>query len=240
MTFHHEQAAAPRYPSKLFFFCERPATTGGATGVTPSWRVLEALEAAFPAFVAECEAKGVRYAARLPAADDHTRGVGRSWRSFFTVPTRAACEARLAHYGYDWAWEGEGEGAMLCMTTGVLPAVRAVPGPRGGATRVFFNQMAAQAIANATEFAATGGGGGSGAGDARGASGDDYAGPFLTFGDGSPVPMAPLRFAHRVAEAEAVEIEWAAGDVALLDNALVMHARRAFEGPRRVLASLVE
>lgn len=46
--------------------------------------------------------------------------------------------------------------------------------------------------------------------------------------------------AKDLCEANAVEIEWQQGDVALLDNYLVMHARRPFEGPRKVLASLVK
>ncbi|HWA99091.1 MAG TPA: TauD/TfdA family dioxygenase, partial [Pirellulales bacterium] len=29
--FHHEMAQTPLYPSKLFFFCEKPAEEGGAT-----------------------------------------------------------------------------------------------------------------------------------------------------------------------------------------------------------------
>ena len=32
---------------------------------------------------------------------------------------------------------------------------------------------------------------------------------------------------------------WQTGDVALVDNYLVMHGRRPFEGERRILASLV-
>ena len=35
------------------------------------------------------------------------------------------------------------------------------------------------------------------------------------------------------------DIPWQSGDVALVDNFLVMHGRRPFEGQRRVLASLI-
>ena len=35
------------------------------------------------------------------------------------------------------------------------------------------------------------------------------------------------------------DLAWQAGDVALIDNFLVMHGRRPFEGKRTVLASLV-
>ena len=33
--------------------------------------------------------------------------------------------------------------------------------------------------------------------------------------------------------------KWEKGDVILIDNRTVMHSRRPFEGPRRILASLV-
>ena len=35
------------------------------------------------------------------------------------------------------------------------------------------------------------------------------------------------------------DLQWQPGDVALLDNYLVMHGRRPFSGKRRVLASLI-
>ena len=44
-------------------------------------------------------------------------------------------------------------------------------------------------------------------------------------------------------EKHAVDLQWQSGDVALLDNYLVMHARRIWNGPlgsRKLLASLVE
>jgi alpha-ketoglutarate-dependent taurine dioxygenase len=48
-----------------------------------------------------------------------------------------------------------------------------------------------------------------------------------------------LQYAKQACDECAVELLWQAKDVALLDNYLVMHARRDFDGPRRVLASLV-
>ena len=32
--------------------------------------------------------------------------------------------------------------------------------------------------------------------------------------------------------------DWKKGDVLLIDNRLVLHARRSFSGPRRILASI--
>ena len=226
MVFHHEQAAAPKFPSRLMFYCERPASVGGGTGITPSWPIVDALAASHPDFLAMCEEKGVRYSAVLPPEPDASKGVGRSWKSFFAVSDKAAAEARMRELGYEWEWT---EGDVLRTRTPVLSAVQSVPGPAGPATRVFFNQMVAQALANAKEF------------DAAASTGPgDVAPPLLCFGDGTPVPMEPLRCAAAVGEARAVDVQWQAGDVLVADNMTVLHARRAFEGPRRVLASLVQ
>jgi hypothetical protein len=80
LVFHHEQAAAPRFPSKLLFYCERPATSGmrlcvyetfsvarhcgvcsgGGTGITPSWLLHDELAAKYPEFLQRCKDLGVR------------------------------------------------------------------------------------------------------------------------------------------------------------------------------------
>ena len=43
---------------------------------------------------------------------------------------------------------------------------------------------------------------------------------------------------QRIMEEICVAIPWQKGDVMLLDNRTVMHSRRTFEGPRRILAAL--
>ncbi len=47
--FHHEMAQTPYYPKKLFFFCERPADSGGATPLCRSDILWERLTARAPA-----------------------------------------------------------------------------------------------------------------------------------------------------------------------------------------------
>jgi hypothetical protein len=234
LVFHHEQAAAPLFPSHLFFFAEVPAApgAGGGTGLSPSWQLLPRLAAAHPAFVADCERLGVLYRLTLPEAQDDSKGVGRSWKSFFGVDSRSACEQRMAALGYSHTW---GQGGLLHAQTPVLPPVRAVPGPSGPATRVFFNQIMAQALGNAAEFAAQALSAGAGS-----SSSSSSQQPCLAFGDGSPIPLEPVQYALQVCEELAVDVQWQQGDVAVVDNMLVMHARRPWvgEGPRRVLASL--
>jgi hypothetical protein len=212
---------------------ERPATRGGATAICPSDVVLAKLTAKYPEFVERCTHLGVKYSALLAAEADPTIGAGRGWKSFFGRDTPDAVEARMSELNYTWQWL-DTRGGYLKFKTPTLPAIRAIPGT---SRQAFFNQMSAQ-VGNAEEFierAKTS------VPPALAAVVSQYTlVDFLEYGDGSTVETEPLLFARALCEEHAVEIAWEQGDVALLDNYAVMHARRDFEGPRRILASLVK
>jgi hypothetical protein len=208
---HHELAQTPVSPSKLFFFCETPAKQGGETPVCRSDRLYEALRRERPDFTAECEKHGLRYRLVMPPADDAASGQGRSWRSTFGARDRAAAEARLRRLGYAWEWLLDD---CLRATTPVLPAVREV----GPGRKSFFNQLIATLAWS----------------DPR-----NDPSRSVTLGDGRPLDSAAVVRAGELAEALSVDLAWQRGDVALVDNYLVMHGRRSFRGERVVLASLV-
>ena len=209
---HHEMAQTPLYPSALFFYCEIAPSEGGATPLCRSDRVFERLAKEAPEFAARAEAEGVRYTNVMPGEDDAGSGQGRSWRSTLSVADREGAEARLLQLGYNWHWLDDGS---LRVTTRALPAVRDV----GDGRKSFFNQLIAAFR---------------GWSDSR-----NDANRAITFGDGTPITADDMAPAIRIAEELAYDLQWQAGDVALVDNFLVMHGRRPFAGKRRVLASLV-
>ncbi len=209
---HHEMAQTPLYPSKLFFYCEIAAAAGGATPLCRSDWVFERLQAEAPEFAARCEAEGVRYTNVMPGDDDAGSGQGRSWRSTLSAKTPDAAEARLQDLGYSWEWLEDGS---LRATTPALPAVRVLD----GGARTFFNQLIAAFR---------------GWSDSR-----NDPNKAVTFGDGTPITAENMAPAIRIADELTHDLAWRAGDVALIDNFLVMHGRRPFEGRRRVLASLI-
>ena len=57
-------------------------------------------------------------------------------------------------------------------------------------------------------------------------------------GDGSPVDEQAVLATAEAMEEECVAIPWERGDVLWVDNSLVLHARRPFEGQRKILASI--
>ena len=86
---HHEMAQTPIYPSRLLFFCEQAAETGGATPICRSDVLLEKLAKAAPQFVHNCQTKGLKYTAVMPAESDFASGMGRSWQSTLSADSRS-------------------------------------------------------------------------------------------------------------------------------------------------------
>lgn len=209
---HHEMAQTPVFPSRLFFFCEKAPSINGETPLCRSDVLLARLEQRVPEFVAACEELGVRYSNTMPAADDPESGLGRSWRSTLGTDARDKAEAKLRNLGYRWEWQADD---ALRATTPVLPAVRTLTDGR----KVFFNQLVAAF---------------------RGWK-DERNDPrkSISFGDDSEIPVDAMNVVIELADELSFDLAWQAGDVALIDNFLVMHGRRPFEGERRVLASLV-
>ncbi len=209
---HHEMAQTPVYPSRLFFFCEQPAEQGGATPLCRSDVLFDRLLSEFPEFIADCESKGLLYTNIMPAENDPTSGMGRSWQSTFRADTRESAEQRLQNLGYSWEWLADG---CLRSTTPVLQAVMEVEPGR----KTFFNQLIAAFH---------------GWNDSR----NDPT-KAITFGDGSPLNPETMERVAAIAEELTFDVPWRKGDVALVDNRVVMHGRRTFSGTRKVLASLV-
>lgn len=209
---HHEMAQTPIFPSKLLFYCEQAAESGGATPLCRSDVLFEKLKGELPEFARNCEEKGLLYRNIMPDSDDPNSGMGRSWQSTFSAETREEAEAALARLGYTHEWLEDG---CLQATTPVLPAVRDL----GDGRKSFFNQLIAAF---------------KGWKDER----NDPA-KAITFGDGTPMNREDAEKAAELAEEITFDVPWQTGDVALVDNYVAMHGRRTFSGTRKVLASLV-
>ena len=60
----------------------------------------------------------------------------------------------------------------------------------------------------------------------------------IRHGDDSPLDTTSVQTAIEIAYEISYDLAWQNGDVALVDNLMVMHGRRPFTGSRCVLASL--
>jgi hypothetical protein len=58
-------------------------------------------------------------------------------------------------------------------------------------------------------------------------------------GDGGELDVDDLRTVREACRVEAIDVRWRTHDVLLLDNLLVLHGRRPFQGTRQVLVAMV-
>ncbi|XP_039144129.1 clavaminate synthase-like protein At3g21360 [Dioscorea cayenensis subsp. rotundata] len=211
IPFHHEMAQVPEFPSKLFFFCEEEPKCGGETPIVLSHYVYERMKDKFPEFVDRLEKHGLIYVRILGEGDDPSSPIGRGWQSTFLTKDKSVAEERAAKLGMKLEWMED------CVKTvmGPIPAIK-FDQTRG--RKIWFNSM----VAAYTGWE-----------DARN---DPHKA--VTFGDGAPLPSDIIEECLKILEEECVAIPWKQGDILLLDNWAVLHSRRSFEPPRRILASL--
>ena len=212
--FHHEMAQTPFFPTKLFFFCEQPAETGGATPCAVRTSSGSGSPPSAQQFARDVETKGLRYSNVLAGETDCRSGMGRSWQKLFENddPLKGA-EAKLRELSYVWQWLAR----RLAQGADAGPAWRAQCCPTAAGS--FFNQLIAAYC---------------GWKDAR----NFDPSKSITLGDGSPLDQAAVAVAIRLSEELAFDVPWQAGDVALFDNYVTMHGRRPFTGTRKILAAM--
>ncbi|KAI4324764.1 hypothetical protein MLD38_030221 [Melastoma candidum] len=211
IPFHHEMAQVPEFPAKLFFFCEVEPGSGGETPIVLSHVIYDRMKEKHPDFVQRLEEQGLLYIRVLGEDDDPSSPIGRGWKSTFLTDDKTIAEKRASQLGMKLEWTKDGAKTIM----GPIPAVKL---DESRNRKIWFNSM----VAAFTGWK-----------DAR--NDPEKA---VTFGDGTPLPAKTVLDCLNILEEESVAIPWRKGDVMLLDNWAVLHSRRSFDPPRRVLASL--
>lgn len=217
IEFHNEMAYSPVYPAKLLFFCQQEPgkDCGGETPLVRSSDILSRLD---PKIVQSFDKKGVRYVRYAPS-----RGPAAylPWQDVFMTEDTKTAERFLQQNGFSYKWEPSG--ALVYWQ--VLPAL--LKHPETGET-VWFNQIQSHHTSHLQEMPRF----------------KDYNLPshqyaYQTYyGDGSEVEPAVLQHIRAVTWSCAVGFHWQNGDVLVVDNLAVQHARMSFIGQRRILAVL--
>ncbi|XP_037404480.1 clavaminate synthase-like protein At3g21360 [Triticum dicoccoides] len=211
IPFHHEMAQVPTFPAKLFFFCEVEPKSGGETPIVLSHYVYKRMKENFPEFVEKLEKHGLIYTRVLGEGDDPSSPIGRGWQSTFLTEDKSVAEERAVKLGMKLEWTDDGVKTVM----GPIPTVK---WDESRGRKIWFNSM----VAAYTGWK-----------DAR----NDPV-KAVTFGDGSLLPADVIEACGKILEEECVAVPWQQGDILLIDNWAVLHSRRSFEPPRRVLASL--
>ncbi|MFD3468134.1 TauD/TfdA family dioxygenase [Streptomyces sp. NPDC058682] len=213
ISMHNELSYAHQWPSRLLFFCDIAAESGGATPVVDAALWLSSLDDE----VREAYADGVRYTQNLHGG----RGLGKSWQETFETDSADEVERFLTGAAASWEWL---RGNNLRVTQNRPATLRH---PVTG-EEVWFNQSDQWHPAALGEDAAA---------LARVMPAEDLP-QSVSFADGSPIPAEYVLQVRDRGLAAAVDVDWRPGDLLLIDNVLVAHGRRPFTGSRRVLVAM--
>jgi alpha-ketoglutarate-dependent taurine dioxygenase len=213
IPFHHEMSYSHNWPSLLYFYCEVPPGTGGATPVASEREVLPRI----PAEVRErFERHGVRY------VRNYGPDIDMPWQEVFQTTDRAEVEAYCQESRTEFAWTG----ADGLRTTAVRQAV--ARHPRTGET-VWFNHAHLFHLSNLPAEVAE-------------VLVEEYGVEGLPrnayYGDGAPIEDEVVELIRELYRQAAVAVPWQRADVLVVDNFLATHAREPFRGDRRILVAM--
>ncbi len=212
---HNENSYQSGWPQKIFFFCLRSATEGGATPLADCRQVFQRLA---PEIRQRFDDLGWMYVRNFGD------GFGLSWQTVFQTEDRAVVEAHCRRNGVAIEWK---DGGRL-RTRAIRPT--ALRHPQSGELTwfnhaTFFNiSTLAPSIREALlgEFAI-----------------EDV--PAHTYyGDGTAIESEVLDDLRQAYSQETTRFSWQEGDLLMLDNLTVAHGRDSFAGDRKVVVGMAE
>lgn len=213
LLWHNENSFNAEWPDLIAFCSMLPAASGGETTLIDSRQMMKMLD---PGLVREFTERQVCYVRTMGL------GVGRSWQQVFRTQSRAEAEQKCRAQGFAWEWLDED----VLQTRCVRPAV--ITHPQSGALS-WFNQaqhwhpyfLEAEMREELLDM-----------------FGPQQMPRDCRFGDGGVISDAMM--AHIAACYEALEwlVAWQQGDVLLVDNVALAHARNPYRGPRKLLVAM--
>jgi alpha-ketoglutarate-dependent taurine dioxygenase len=146
------------------------------------------------------------------------------WQSFFHTEERAEVEEYCRRNSIQFEWADDGTLRTYQISPGVARH------PRTG-EEVFFNQVQLHHVS----FLDT---------EVRRSiealyRPEDYP-RNVYYGDGTPIEDGVMQEILRVYNENSVSFRWQCGDILMVDNMLVAHARNPFKGDRRILVAMAE
>lgn len=212
---HNENSYQRTWPSKIAFYCDVPAATGGETPIADCRIVYHAIHPEIRERFAE---KGWMYVRNF------SERLGLPWQTVFQTRDHDKVDEYCSKNGISTEWLPGGG----LRTHARRDAV--VRHPRTGEWiwfnhAVFFHVSTLEAAIREPLLAAF-------------SERDLPAHSF--YGDGSPIEPATVEALRAAYRSATIAFPWQRGDVLLLDNMLVAHGRSSFTGSRRVLVCMAD
>lgn len=212
---HNENAYQRDWPMKLVFCCIRTADSGGETPLALMRNVTRRIDRDV---VRLFEQKGVCY------IRNYTRGVDLPWQTTFQTESKEDVDAycRGQEIEYQWLSSEHLRTRQVCSATARHPVTGEL---------LWFNQAHLFHVSSLPphERAAL-----------LEVYGEENLPRNASFGDGSPIGDPILEHIRQAFAAEKFTRSWEQGDVLLLDNMLVAHARNPYVGKRQVLVAMAD
>ncbi|HVR98011.1 MAG TPA: amino acid adenylation domain-containing protein [Thermoanaerobaculia bacterium] len=212
ILFHNESSHMHRWPSRQFFYCVKPSEQGGETPIVDCRRMYEALP---PEVIQRLEEKQLMYVRNF------TEGLDVSWRDFFHTDDPGKVEEYCRAAGMEIEWTSDG-----LRTRQICPAV--ITHPKTG-EKVFFNQVQLHHVSCLDP-------------EVREAVLSLFPLESLPrnvlYGDGTPIEDSVMEVIGETYWRLAASFPWQKGDVIMLDNMLVAHARNPFVGTRKIVVAM--
>ncbi|MDJ0842246.1 MAG: TauD/TfdA family dioxygenase [Acidobacteriota bacterium] len=213
ILFHNESSHMHQWPSRQFFYCVTAAEEGGETPLVDCRKLYRAL----PAELAKLfEEKGLLYVRNF------IPGLDVSWQNFFKTENRAEVETYCRNAGIHFEWQDRGG----LKTMQKAPAV--ITHPQTG-EKCFFNQIQLHHVSYLDKRVRAA---------LTRVYGEEGLPRNVFLGDGSPLTDDIMETVNRLYDTHAAAYAWEVGDVIMLDNMLVAHARNPFKGPRKITVAM--
>ncbi|WLG21280.1 amino acid adenylation domain-containing protein [Pseudomonas sp. FP1154] len=213
ILFHNESSHLPQWPRKQWFYCETPAPRGGCTPIVDCRQVLARLP---EDIVARFKALGLLYVRHF------TDKLDVRWQDFFKTEQREEVERQCLASGMRWEWLG----ADNLRIAQHCPAIVEHPETL---ELSFFNQVQLHHTACLEPEVRS---------NLISLFGPGHLPRNVYYGDGSVIEDAVMQVIGEAYEDCAVRFSWQKGDMVMLDNMLVAHARDPFEGERKICVAM--
>lgn len=210
---HNENSYTHEWPRRLFFCCIVPATNGGQTPISDSRKVFQRIP---KGIVERFVEHGVMYVRTF------TKGLGLSWQETFQMTDRTQMQryCQKNNIVADWLSDGRLRIKQVLKATIEHPAT---------GESVWFNQahlfhLSSLPTEIRLELEKTGA--------------PDEMPRNAFYGNGEPIDHESLRQIRQAYDQEEKLFNWHKGDILVVDNILVAHGRKPFEGERKVVVGM--
>jgi alpha-ketoglutarate-dependent taurine dioxygenase len=207
--FHSENSYSQTPPDKLIFCCIIPSKSGGETPLADNRLILKNIP---EPIVDKFRNLGVLYKRRV------SDQLGLGWKEIFQVQTKEEVEEQCCMNNIQFKWTND---ILDLSWNGPAIVKHSSTGEEIWFNHAFFfnKHSYSEDFLSIID------------------SDDDL--PFSTFyGDGSFISKTEYDLIKNAYDVSKVEFQWSKGDLLIIDNYLISHARNSYDGDRQILVSI--